>query len=288
MSARDALPLTPAPGPLVHPLATVHAEARLGDGVVVQSGAYVAAGVSLGAGCRVGPNAVFEDAEPGTVAVTCVKDGVHIGAQAVIHAGVTLAARCVVRPGAVVTRSVPPGAIVEGNPAAIVGYVGASPAAARASAARPPVPAVVATEVPGVTMHQFPLIHDLRGDLTVGEFGSHIPFTPQRWFMVLGVPSREVRVEHAHRVCHQFLVCVQGSCSVIADDGRHKVELLLDAPHRGVYLPPMVWGIQYRYSADAVLLVFASHAYDAADYIRDYDDYLTLAAQHQSAGAGLE
>ena len=35
----------------------------------------------------------------------------------------------------------------------------------------------------------------------------------------------------------------------------------------------MTWGTQYRYSPDAALLVFASHYYDAADYIRDYAEF---------------
>ena len=38
----------------------------------------------------------------------------------------------------------------------------------------------------------------------------------------------------------------------------------------------MIWGTQYRYSADAVLLVLASHPYDAADYIRDYAEFQAL------------
>uniref|UniRef100_UPI0031455253 GtrA family protein n=2 Tax=Pseudomonas sp. TH15 TaxID=2796381 RepID=UPI0031455253 len=33
-------------------------------------------------------------------------------------------------------------------------------------------------------------------------------------------------------------------------------------------------GVQYKYSADAVLLVFASHYYDSEDYIRNYDQFL--------------
>jgi hypothetical protein len=40
----------------------------------------------------------------------------------------------------------------------------------------------------------------------------------------------------------------------------------------------MVWGIQYKYSPDAVLLVLASDVYDADDYIRDYDEFLALVA----------
>jgi hypothetical protein len=90
------------------------------------------------------------------------------------------------------------------------------------------------------------------------------------------VSSREIRGQHAHRKCHQFLVCVRGSCRVIADDGKRREEFVLDSPARGVYLPPLTWGVQYDYSADAALLVFASHAYDPADYVRDYDEFLRL------------
>jgi UDP-2-acetamido-3-amino-2,3-dideoxy-glucuronate N-acetyltransferase len=64
--------------------------------------------------------------------------------------------------------------------------------------------------------------------------------------------------------------------SVIADDGSQKEEYRLDRPELGLHIPPMVWGTQYRYSQNAVLMVFASHYYDAADYIRDYDAFLAL------------
>jgi dTDP-4-dehydrorhamnose 3,5-epimerase-like enzyme len=97
---------------------------------------------------------------------------------------------------------------------------------------------------------------------------------------ILGVkfPSREIRGEHAHRKNHQFLICLRGSCAIVADDGTCKVEINLDAPSRGIYLPPMTWGIQYKYSRDALLLVFASDYYDASDYIRDYDEFLAAIA----------
>lgn len=38
----------------------------------------------------------------------------------------------------------------------------------------------------------------------------------------------------------------------------------------------MIWGTQYRYSPDAVLLVFASEEYDSDEYIRDYDEFIAL------------
>ena len=49
---------------------------------------------------------------------------------------------------------------------------------------------------------------------------------------------------------------------------------MLDDPSVGLHLPRMVWGTQYKYSEDALLLVFASHPYDPGDYIRAYDEFL--------------
>ena len=121
-----------------------------------------------------------------------------------------------------------------------------------------------------------PRVIDPRGNLTVGEFGKSIPFDAKRYFMVFQVPLVEVRGEHAHKECHQLLICVRGRMSAVADDGFQREEFVLDRPDLGLYLPPKVWGIQYNYSPDAVLLVFASHYYDSADYIRDYSEFCQL------------
>lgn len=259
----------------IDPGAVIEAGCVVGARCVVRSGAHLGAGAWLDADVMVGPNATLE-AGSDALEETRVKvqAGVRIGANATICAGVTLSARSEIRPGAVVTRSVPPCAIVEGNPATIVGYVDTEiDKAVNAESSGRRLASVEQTPVKGVTVHRFPVHPDLRGNLTVGEFDRQVPFTPQRYFMVFGVPSREIRGEHAHRECHQFLICVHGSCSVVADDGHKRVEVLLDEPSKGVYLPPMTWGVQYKYSADAVLLVFASHHYDAADYIREYDAF---------------
>src|SRR5690606_25676982 len=138
--------------------------------------------------------------------------------------------------GAVVTRSVPPNAIVVGNPARIVGYVNAGnaisgngPAAlASPGVIETEVAGVIETEVAGVTLHTFRTVPDLRGSLTAGEFDKEIPFKPLRYFLVYDVPTAETRGEHAHRRCHQFLIAVKGSVRVVADDGRNRREFLLD------------------------------------------------------------
>ena len=264
-------------GSRVGPHVVIEAGVAIGSNTTLGAGAHVARGVQMGSGVTVHAGAVFALSEGGA---TTVGDGAVVGAGAVICGGVVIEAKALVRPGSVVTRSVPPAAIVEGNPANIVGYVDAqqgparslqAPAAAKGSS-------ITATAVNGVTVHTFPIIADLRGDLTVGEFDKQIPFVPLRYFMVFGVPNKEIRGEHAHRECHQFLICVRGSCAVVADDGAQRVEVMLDAPNIGIHLPPMTWGVQYKYSADALLLVFASHHYAAADYIRDYTEFRALTA----------
>jgi dTDP-4-dehydrorhamnose 3,5-epimerase-like enzyme len=181
--------------------------------------------------------------------------------------------------GAVVTHDVPARAIVFGNPARIVGYVDTPK---RHEAATVPQPdrhtAVTPTSVGGVTLHRMVMVEDLRGTLSAGEFGAHVPFTPRRYFMVFDVPGKDVRGEHAHRTCHQFLVCARGSVAVVVDNGRASEEVMLDAPDLGLYVPPMIWAVQYRYSSDALLLVFASDPYDPDDYIRDYDEFRAAAS----------
>ena len=193
--------------------------------------------------------------------------------------GLRIGARAMVGAGAVVTHDVPARAIVSGNPARIVGYVDTQQTqhAAPPPAGQPALRAeVTPTSVRGATVHRLPLVADLRGSLSAGEFVAQIPFTPQRYFVVFDVPGKEVRGEHAHRQCHQFLVCVRGSLSVVLDDGSSSEEVALDAPNVGLYVPPMIWAVQYKYSSDAMLLVFASDHYDPADYIRDYDEFVRM------------
>ena len=180
--------------------------------------------------------------------------------------------------GSVVTRDVPPNTIVIGNPARIVGYAGAEKGALDASQLPQAIAEVGCRPSPvnGVTIHRLPLVEDLRGFLSFGEASKHVPFEIKRYFLVFGVPSRDIRGEHAHRKLQQFLICVHGSCRCVVDDGTTRAEYLLNHAELGLYIPPMCWCVQYNYSTDAVLLVLASERYDAGDYIRDYSEFLKV------------
>ncbi len=267
------------------------------DGVVVGNRVTVKCGVQLWKGVRleddvfVGPNATFTndrfprsrqwlEEHPSTV----VRTGASIGANATILPGLEIGQGAMVGAGAVVTRSVPPHAVVVGNPARIKGYVQSpGPNKAQDVASPPSMSGLKNLAVRGVHVQHFAEFSDLRGRLTAGDLSSKsVPFVPQRWFMVYDVPSREVRGEHAHRACHQFLVCVAGQVSVAVDDGRHRSEVLLDKPNIGIYIPPLIWGSQFGYDADSVLMVLASHAYDPDDYIREYDSFLAEVARVSS------
>ena len=259
----------------------------VGDRVTIKCGVQLWDGLRIESDVFIGPNVTFTNdrfprskATPEKFLRTTVRRGASISANATILPGIEIGEGAMIGAGAVITRSVPPMAIAVGNPASIIGYVDAGKPEAEPTSPNGGAPVgTAATRVDGVTLHKLPLIEDMRGNLSVGEFERSIPFIPKRYCLVFDVPNREIRGEHAHRACHQFLISVRGSVSVVADDGVKRQEFVLDRRNLGLYLPWMIWSIQYKYSADAVLLVFASEHYAAADYIRDYDEFKRLKAK---------
>ena len=258
----------------------------IGDRVTIKSGVYLWDGIRLEAEVFVGPNVTFTNDKfprskvyPESFLQTIVETGASIGGGSVLLPGIKIGRGAMVGAGAVVTKSVPPFAIVTGNPARIIGYVEKSQdsklhCSPEFEKKQNPGYGLSPLGVADVALHHFKRFGDMRGELSVGDFMKDIPFEPKRYFLVFNVPSEKTRGEHAHYKCKQFLICVKGSCAVVVDDGENRCEVLLDSPEKGVYLPPLVWGIQYKYSPDAVLLVFASEHYDSNDYIRNYEDFL--------------
>lgn len=268
--------------------------------VVIGSRVTIKCGVQLWDGLRVeddvfiGPNATFTNDHfprsrhrPLEFAITRLLRGCSIGANATICAGITIGENAMVGAGAVVTKDVPPWAIVVGNPARVTGFGGAS--ASTLPPSTMPLPSsdvtVSRSKVGEVRLVHFPFVSDPRGNLAVGSLPSDIPFEVKRFFLVFDIPNTNVRGEFAHKQCRQFLMCVSGSCSIVVDDGENREEFRLDRPSVGLYIPENVWATQYRHSTDATLLAFASHSYDADDYIRDYDKFLVHA---QSIRGGKE
>jgi dTDP-4-dehydrorhamnose 3,5-epimerase-like enzyme len=232
--------------------------------------------LTLEDGVVIEANVSFTDLPENSRRATILKRHSKIGALSVIQSGITIGERAVVHPGSFVAADVPPLAIVKGNPARIVGYSGTlhqnEMSAAQTIGQKP---GVVQTGIEGVTLHRLPSAADLRGQLAFAEIGEHVPFEVKRFFLVYGVAGKEVRGEHAHRALQQFLICVHGQCSIVADNGARREEFLLNDPTLALHIPPLVWAVQYKHASEAVLLVLASDRYDPHDYIRDYSEFLT-------------
>ena len=253
--------------------------AVMGDRVTVKCGVQLWAGVTVEDDVFIGPNATFSNdrfprsrRRPARFAQTLVRRGASIGANATILPGVTIGAYSMIGAGAVVTKDVPARAIVVGNPGYISGYVDDADGAPEQEDEERENRAV--QELPGgAKLLELARIADHRGNVSLAEVNRALPFAAVRYFVVFGVPTREIRGEHAHRALEQFLVCVHGSCSVRLWDGKRGEEIVLDRPDLALHVPPMIWTTQYKYSADAVLLVLASDVYREEDYIRDLDEY---------------
>lgn len=252
----------------------------IGDRVTIKSGVQIWDGIHIEDDVFIGPNATFSNDHfprsknpPKNFLRTIIQKGASIGANATVLPGITIGQNAMVGAGAVVTKDVPKNAIVFGCPATIVGYTPLS------QNTLPPVTPLndrdscIDTGVGDCSIYELDCIQDLRGHLSFVELEKDLPFVPKRCFWVFDVPSEEVRGEHAHKKCHQFLVCIAGHVTVILDDGEKRAEIKLDTSQRGLHIQPGVWGIQYKYSNNAVLLVFASHAYDPDDYIRNYVEF---------------
>jgi hypothetical protein len=119
-----------------------------------------------------------------------------------------------------------------------------------------------------------PKIADPRGNLTFIEGGRHVPFDIKRVFYLYDVPGGAERGGHALKKGHQFLIAMSGSFDVIIYDGKEKQRIHLNRSYHGFHIPPMIWREMDNFSSGSVCLTLASTPYDAADYYREYADFL--------------
>ena len=255
----------------------VEDDVTIGNDVTVKCGVQLWSGVRLGDRVFVGPNATFTNDKlprskqrPAAYARTTVGDGASIGANATILPGIRIGVDAMIGAGAVVTRDVPPRAVVVGNPGRVTGYVGA---VGLDDASPNSLPQDYGPSLIRLDTHA-----EARGRLFVADEGV-IPFIPKRFFLVDKVPVGEARGSHAHHVSRQFIVAVSGQVVVALDDGRRAYSVRLSHPGIGVYLPPLIWSMQFGHSIDAVLLVLASEPYDKTKYISDYPEFYSVVSR---------
>ena len=113
---------------------------------------------------------------------------------------------------------------------------------------------------------------DDRGVLTVAEHAD-LPVAPARTFWISN--ASRPRGGHAHRTCRQILVAIAGTVRATFHEGNplHAWTETLGQPWVGLFMPEMTW-CDIVLSRDAVLVVFASAAYDESDYIRNESEFV--------------
>lgn len=121
---------------------------------------------------------------------------------------------------------------------------------------------------------ELPNLGDHRGSLVVAEANRDIPFNIQRLYYIFGAQPDVPRGFHAHKELQQIAFCIQGSCKMLMDNGKEKLEVLIGQSNKGLFIPPMVWHEMHDFSKDCILLVLASDYYEESDYIRNYDQFL--------------
>ena len=117
--------------------------------------------------------------------------------------------------------------------------------------------------------------HHEKGNITVVENNTTIPFEVKRTYYLYDVPGGESRGGHAHKKLSQLIIAASGSFRVTLDDGNVKRSFMLNRPYQGLYIGPGIWRELDDFSSGSVCLVLASHAYDEKDYIRTYNEYIS-------------
>lgn len=121
---------------------------------------------------------------------------------------------------------------------------------------------------------ELPKITDPRGNLTVAEAFTNVPFEIRRAYWVYDVPGGESRGGHAHKRLLQLVIAMSGSFTVTLDNGHEQQKYLLNHPWEGLLIETETWRTLDDFSSGAVCLVLASEPFEEDDYIYDYDEFL--------------
>ena len=117
---------------------------------------------------------------------------------------------------------------------------------------------------------------DQNGKLIAIEGNKNIPFDIKRIFYIYGSNSDAIRGQHANRDSEFVLINVSGKCAIKLKNGKNERIVYLDKPNKGLYIPRMVWKDMYDFSKDSVLLVLANTYYNKDEYIKDFNEYLSI------------
>ncbi len=124
--------------------------------------------------------------------------------------------------------------------------------------------------------------HHENGNLTVVENCQEIPFDIKRIYYIYDVPGGIERGGHSHYECERVLVAASGSFNVTITDGVDSITYTLNRSNMGLYIAPGIWLTLNNFSSGSVVLAIASQEYDPNDYVRDFNEFLSLTANKRN------
>ncbi|TWR25171.1 WxcM-like domain-containing protein [Mucilaginibacter pallidiroseus] len=123
---------------------------------------------------------------------------------------------------------------------------------------------------------QLPRIQNRAGNITPVENGLNIPFDVKRIYYLYDIPSDASRASHGHKELQQVIIAASGSFEVSLSDGINKKIIQLNRPYVGIHIQPGIWRDITNFSSGAICLVLASLPYNEADYLREYQNFLSF------------
>lgn len=130
--------------------------------------------------------------------------------------------------------------------------------------------------VEDVRIIELPKFLDARGNLSFAEQNNHIPFEIKRTYWIYDVPGGEDRGGHAFRENQEVVIALSGAFDVVVDDGENKKTFTLNRSYYGLYIPKGLWRTMENFSTNSLALEFGSEHYSAADYVRNYEQFLKM------------
>ena len=125
--------------------------------------------------------------------------------------------------------------------------------------------------------------NEKNGKLTFLHFDDFEFMSIKRMYSIYGATKTSVRGHHAHKRLKQLLFCSYGKIKITIHDGRNSEVIILDHPSKILFIGPMIWHTMEWLVDDSVLVVLASEKYDESDYIRNYDELLSIVANEKNS-----
>ena len=117
--------------------------------------------------------------------------------------------------------------------------------------------------------------HD--GVLSIAESEDKIPFQIKRVYYIYDFKtSKSKRGFHAHKKLQQVIFAISGFFTLTLDDGKEKINHLLNNPNKGILIDKKIWHTMENFSDNCIILVIASDTFKESDYIRNYTDFINF------------